>query len=515
MSALDLYSGPWTERQVVHLYHRAVYGASIGQIKKGVQQGLLAATDELFRDRPMPNPPINVNYATDPDVPIGETWVDKGTSANVNGYRNASLRAWSLKNIYNSEISIIEKMLIFWHNHFVTADINDPRLSYIYIQLLRSQALGNFKTLAEQITIDPAMLNYLNGRDNTNRAPNENYARELMELFTLGKGELAGPGDYTTFTEQDVKEIARALTGWIDTRNILPISSEFRAGRHDTGTKTLSHRFGNITIANGGADEYKNVINIIFNRTEVATFLVTKLYRWFVNTEVTDTAYQEVILPLAEMLRKDQYVVKNVLKTLLSSNHFYEDCNVGVLIKDPITFVMNPTSTFEIDQPQEAVANERAFLGLYASTFSLQMGMYQCPAVAGWQPTYQSPVFGKLWLNSTTLPLRKKQTDFVATTSLTYSTNKVGLDVFKILKEISDPSDANVVVTEFTNYTFPFPLEANQIAKVVELLIPSNWKTIYSTYAADPQNTQKQLPVINRMRQMLMYVMRMPEFHLY
>ena len=103
---------------------------------------------------------------------------------------------------------------------------------------------------------------------------------------------------------------------------------------------------------------------------------------------------------------------------------------MGVLIKDPITFVMNPTSTFEIDQPQEAVANERAFLGLYASTFSTN-GHVSMSGGGGLATYVSIASFGKLWFNSTTLPLRKKQTDFVATTSLTYSTNKVGLDVLK------------------------------------------------------------------------------------
>ena len=178
MGALDKYSGTWTDREVVHLYHRATYGASISDIKSGVSSGLDHCMGLLFQPYPLPAPPINVNNTSDPDVPVGETWVDKPATQGVNGYRTASLRAWSMENILVRKLSVIEKMVVFWHNHFVTADINDPRMSYVYIQLLRKHALGNFRTLAEEITIDPAMLNYLNGRDNTRRAPNENYARE-------------------------------------------------------------------------------------------------------------------------------------------------------------------------------------------------------------------------------------------------------------------------------------------------------------------------------------------------
>ncbi|MBK8372664.1 MAG: DUF1800 family protein [Saprospiraceae bacterium] len=131
---------------------------------------------------------------------------------------------------------IREKMTLFWHNHFVIADINEPRVLYNYIVKLRRLSLANFKEMAKEITVDNGMLEYLNGRDNTREAPNENYARELLELFTLGKGNSVGNGDYTTYTETDIKEIARVLTGWIDV-NTLPIRSEFRAARHDTGTK--------------------------------------------------------------------------------------------------------------------------------------------------------------------------------------------------------------------------------------------------------------------------------------
>ena len=110
------------------------------------------------------------------------------------------------------------------------------------------------------------MLNYLNGRDNTKQAPNENYAREFMELFTLGKGISAGPGDYTTYTEEDVKEVAKVLTGWVDVRAQLPIRAQFNLVRHDTTTKKLSHRFNGVTINNAGAEEYKNLIDIIFQK---------------------------------------------------------------------------------------------------------------------------------------------------------------------------------------------------------------------------------------------------------
>ena len=155
-----------------------------------------------------------------------------------------------------------EKLTLFWHNHYVTQGINDPQMVYNYITLLRENGLGNFRELTKQMTIEPAMLIYLNGNQNSAVAPNENYARELLELFTIGKGPAVGPGDYTNYTEDDVVEMARVLTGWIvrggfttDTVNN-PLKSEFRPARHDDGTKQLSHRFDDIEIDDMGENEY-------------------------------------------------------------------------------------------------------------------------------------------------------------------------------------------------------------------------------------------------------------------
>ena len=176
--------------------------------------GLDVAMDLIFATQPVPPPPVNPNFTDDPNTPIGETWVDKAVTPNVTGlqgFRDQSLRSWTLNLIRTEGINIQEKMVLFWHNHFPTADLNDSRYVYKYSTLLRQFALGNFKELTKQMTLEPAMLRYLNGRENTAASPNENYARELLELFTIGKGPLAGPSDYTNYTEQDVVEMAKVL----------------------------------------------------------------------------------------------------------------------------------------------------------------------------------------------------------------------------------------------------------------------------------------------------------------
>ncbi|MFZ1524924.1 MAG: DUF1800 family protein, partial [Saprospiraceae bacterium] len=200
MASLNKYSGAWNTGHTAHLFRRTTYGVKYDLIKEYGAKSLDATIALLFTPLQQPAPPINVNYATDPNVPIGQTWVDKATSMNVDGYRTQTLRAWSYDLMLSGTPNIREKMVMFLHNHFVTADINEPRYEYKNIALLRSRALGNFKQLTYDVTIDPGMLEYLNGNLNTKTAPNENYARELLELFTVGKGPIAGPGDYTTYT---------------------------------------------------------------------------------------------------------------------------------------------------------------------------------------------------------------------------------------------------------------------------------------------------------------------------
>ncbi|MEL6637926.1 MAG: DUF1800 family protein [Bacteroidota bacterium] len=284
-AGLEPYNGPWELAQAGHLLRRTTYCAHYENLQLSVQQGLDATLAELLADRPAPEPPLNHFFANDPNVPVGETWVNAPYSATENyiPYRNNSLYGWTGQLLLTEGISVREKMVLFWHNHFVTGGINEPRFIYDYSRTLREYALGNFREFTKAMTINPLMLRYLNGNQNTAEAPNENYSRELLELFTIGKGEPAGPGDYTTFTEDDVVQMARVLTGWRDTGFYdlagNPVDSVFRAFRHDNGTKQLSHRFGNAVISNGGEGEFRTLIDIIFQQPEVARFISRKLYR--------------------------------------------------------------------------------------------------------------------------------------------------------------------------------------------------------------------------------------------
>ncbi|HMT52067.1 MAG TPA: DUF1800 domain-containing protein [Saprospiraceae bacterium] len=518
MATLNKYAGPWSRYLAAHLLRRTTYGVNYDTLVKFGNYTLDQCLDHLLQPLGDPPPPINYTSTEDPNTPIGDTWVDKGTtSGTIDAYRIPSIRSWTFDLMLKGDANIREKMTMFWHNHFVTADINDPRYNYIYISLLRKNALGNFKQLTKDITIDPAMLNYLNGRDNTGQAPNENYARELMELFTLGKGPLAGPGDYTTYTEDDIKEMARVLTGWIDVRNTLPIRAEYRAGRHDIRSKTLSHRFGNVTINNAGAEEYKNLIDIIFQKDEVATFIATKLYRWFVHSNIDETIHNDVIIPMGKIIRDNNYEILPGLRALLASEHFYDECIIGTMVKNPIDFILNPINQFSASLPTDNVQrvnfNSRQ---IYPKTVEMQMAIFMAPSVAGWQPYYQEPSYYRLWLNATSLPYRKGFTDLLASNTYKFGDFRVLLNPINTVDKFVKPDDVDFVLTEIALILFSKPLAENQKTILIPILNLGNtgtWQTAYTLYKNNPSEANKAV-VVNRLRNLLVYMMRMPEYHL-
>jgi uncharacterized protein (DUF1800 family) len=202
--------------------------------------------------------------------------------------------------ILQQDRSIREKMTLFWHNHFATetVDVSNANLLYKHANLLRTKALGNFKQLVRDISLDPAMLVYLNGRVNTATAPDENYARELQELFTLGKE------NNPNYAEADVKAAAKVLTGWRVDTTVNTFPSYFTSSRHDATNKTFSSFYGNTTITGrtgttAGDVELDDLLNMIFAKNvEVSRFMAKKLYRFFVHYDIDAAAETNVFQPL-------------------------------------------------------------------------------------------------------------------------------------------------------------------------------------------------------------------------
>lgn len=530
--SLTSYTGEWTYEQAAHLLRRAMFAPTHAQIKAAVEKGLDATLEELFQDLPMPEPPLNPYFEEDPNVPVGATWVDAPYREEIPGqeeidlheYRHYSLRAWTFGLMLTEGVSLREKMTLFWHNHFAIHDVDDPKYLYRHIQLLRSYAWGNFRNLVKAITIDPAMLRMLNGNQNSKYAPNENYARELLELHTVGKGEQVGAGDYTTFTEQDVVEIARALTGWRDkgyntTDPEQAIEVLFDSEIHDTTTKQLSFRFNNATLNDGGEDEYKQVVDIVFQHPEAARYICRKLYRWFIYYKIDDATEQNVIEPMAQLLISNDFEIKPVLEAFLKSEHFFHIRSVGPMIKNPIDHVITGIKTFGVIQyPEDLKSRYEIWYRIFDQTPRMQMEYFSPPEVAGWKVYYQAPAYYRLWINASTLPMRMNFTNTLVLEGLAGEDVRLELNVLDFIKTLDDPYDPNKVVEDFAKILCPKSLTANQLKLLKEILLPGLpdhvWGVEYTNYEADPNDLQQAMLIDEKLRQLLRVMLNLPEFFL-
>ena len=524
-SGLEPYAGQWGFEQAAHLLRRTTFGATYAQIKQVAEQGLAATLAQLFADQPLPAPPVNPSFTDDPNVPVGETWIDApySTSVNLSPYRQQSLRSWQMQLLFDEGISLREKLTLFWHNHFAISDVNDPKFVYRHINLLRSHAWGNFRQLIKDVTIDPAMLRFLNGNQNTNVAPNENYAREVLELFTIGKGPLAGPGDYTNYTEDDVIQMARVLTGWRDlgfnsANPANPVNVQFRTNFHDAGVKQLSARFDNIQIPNMGNQEYAHLIDIIFQKDEVAYFICRKLYRWFVYYVIDDNAEANVIAPMAQLLIANDYNLQPAIEALFNSAHFFDILNMGPMIKNPIDFTFTALrqgkATFPTALAQRYILGFRVF----QTITPMDMTYFDPPNVAGWKAYYQEPLYYRTWINATTLQARMAYTNLLCTQGVGVGNNRTKIDPLVLVAQVDDPYDPNNLILQLVSLLFPQPITQGQVDALKDILVPGLpdyvWTAEYSSYEANPTDPTYVNPVRDKLQALVIAMLSMPEFYL-
>ncbi len=528
---LEPYSGSWDFSTAAHLLRRTTYGARKQDIQEAVDIGLESIIDQLLSDKSLPAEPINFSYDEDPDVAIGQSWINKPYSDGENrnkiiNARRRSLASWTLRTLTNSGIHIREKMTLFWNNHFVTqaSVLKDPNLIYFHNNLLRSHALGNFRTMAEEVTVSPSMLRYLNGNQNTKNSPNENYARELLELFTVGKGAQVGSGDYTTFTEEDVLAAAKVLTGWRDEgyylRNADKPGSYFTNGRHDVSEKVFSERLGEAIVYNRYGEEYKDLLRILLKRENTALNLARKLYRWFVYYDISDEIESTIISGLAKSLIDNDYEIKPVLKLLLQSAHFYEICSVGPMIKNPMDFLINLFRQFNVSFPENQVesyiVNNEIIRGLEGFDFNY----YEPPNVAGHKAYYQEPLYYRTWITAVTLPLRQAYTNVmsIGNINLRNTDATLGIDILQHISEFDSPSDPNALIEELEAIHLPQRLTENQRATLKEILIPGlpdfEWTVEYGRYLEDPNDDEVRLLVDRKLRIFLISFLSLAEYNL-
>lgn len=517
LAGLAPYNGPWTESEVSHLLRRCLFGASQPETAYFLSLNPAAAVDELINNTHTAAPPVR-DYGLledegvlydDLGVAIGQTWVNDPNTASdpvirsqINGRRVQSLKKWWAGLILNRQRSIQEKMVLFWHHHFSIqeSEVNDAAMLYRHHRLLRDNALGNFKTLVREVTIDPAMLLHLNGYLNSKQAPDENYARELQELFTVGKG------NDSLYTEDDVIAAARVLTGWRISDNPLGVYAD--TGAHDTGNKTFSSFYNNSTIS-GSTDLYQELdalIDMIFSTTEAARFICRKLYKWFVYYEISEATETEVILPMADRLMQDNFDIRPALALLLKSEHFFALSNQACYIKTPLDFIAGTLREFNVPIPHYTdYVNGYPFFGnIYQQAARMQQQLFQPPDVSGWPSYYQEPMFYELWVNSNSLPRRADYTNALV--------NDGVLDLRAYVLQTSNPADPDQLVSEVCERLLRYPLSDTSRTYVKTRFLTNN--TAENSVWSNAWNSQNNSYIDNALRDLFRFLMNLPEFHL-
>lgn len=480
-------SGTLGVRNAAHLLRRATFGATKDELDAFAALTAAQAIDALFHQM-LPDPPAPIDPKT------GSEWMYSGvTEANSAGFElERYFLSWHLGQMMSSGIpselslsySAREKIVLFLHTHFTTikSKVFNTRALFFQNLLFRQFALDvdkddsfNIKNLTTKISVDNAMLRLLDGNLNVKGRVNENYARELLELYTIGRG-LAGKvpegldnGDYYVFTEHDVQMAARVLSGWdfdsdftnIDPETNLPRGrvrgSSINASAHDNGTKTFSERFGFQTIApdtsllNGSdpteasaLDEIRQLTDLIYSSEETARNICWKIYRFFVyaphetwsagnNVALID---EQIISVMADSLRSNGFKIQPVIENLLRSEHFYHsgnleviDDNFGGIIKSPLDLVLGTLRSFSVSVPDmmadvESFYQTTRFLLNVIEDFG--MNFYEPYDVAGYEAYHQFPLYNRVWITPNFLAQRY---DFIRKIFQEESTSPLTIDV--------------------------------------------------------------------------------------
>jgi uncharacterized protein (DUF1800 family) len=354
---------PWDLRKAGHLYRRAAFGATPAELTEAVSAGPDRAIDLLLQGRPA-HPEFDRQTAT----------MARTIRESNNGQQ---LSAWWLYRMLYTPDPLREKLTLFWHNHFATSNLKVQNAGYMLGQydLLHRHARGNFRTLLTEMSSDPAMMVWLDTVQSQRQMPNENYARELMELFSLGINNARRP-DRRNYTEQDVREAARAFTGW----RIENGRAVFHPEMHDDGEKTVLGQRGNWR-----ADD---IVRICLEQESCPYFVAGKLYRFLVSETVPATP--ELLEPLATAFRRD-YDFGAMVETVLRSNLFFSPRVYRTRVKAPADFGLGIVRALEGHIGTAALAQAMEGLG---------QRLFYPPSVAGWEG-------GRAWLNGQTLLFRQ------------------------------------------------------------------------------------------------------------
>lgn len=352
-----------------HLLWRAGFGPKLSDYKNLEIQSSAVLWQNLIEEKPFKK----IEFSTEMDEldysEVGKLDAEKRKQfQKLKKEQNTELNHNFFMTMVNSEDQFREKMSFFWHGHFACRILN-AKFNQQLLHVIRENALGNFADLLIAVSKSPAMLNFLNNQQNKKASPNENFAREVMELFTMGRGN---------YTEKDIKEAARAFTGWSYNKE-----GEFieRKQTHDENAKVFLEKEGNF--------DGNDILNIILEKKETAYFITKKIYQYFVNEKINESRIQN----LSRIFYESKYNIKKLMTLIFTSDWFYDDENIGNKIKSPIELMVGIFRTLPITE----IKTQK--LMMYQKL--LGQTLFYPPNVAGWP-------MGKSWIDSSTLLLRMK-----------------------------------------------------------------------------------------------------------
>lgn len=479
---------PWDAAKAAHLLRRSGFGLSSQAIDSLLTSDPATLITAMLAPTPAPEPPGN--WTTQQPFP---------TMGNAQLQQYAiwgrELQEWWFTLMEKPEFGLREKMTLFWHNHFTSEFSVVYVAQYFYLQnkLFRDYAFGSFKELTSKVTVDPCMLRYLDLGLSVAGNPNENYPREILELFCIGEGTyLDGTPHYTEF---DIVELSRALTGWV----VDGLQGTFRSTRFDSGQKTIFGQKANFGLGNGGD---RDVIEWIFDQTDLdynhkrsAIFLCSKLYRWF----VYDVPNMEIVAGMADTLVANNWEVGPVLHQLLTSKHFFSEDVRGAMIKSPADYVAGAVNSFGLNPDISTTGvniNRPDTHDPITAMNSLAMTLLSPPNVKGWPG-------GRTWISSVTLPQR---IDYAAKWVAPISGSRdYKFDPVAFLNTIPERDDVHAVLGRLLILLLPIPVGDAMEERLLNTLLGGA-----PDYEWDPDHPS----TTQRLRSTLVEITRLAEYQL-
>ena len=459
--------------------------------------------------------------------------------------RRAFVTAWWWYNAVKTT-SLKHKLSYFLFTSFTVSNGNgagEAIYFYDYLSLLNFYAMGNIKTLAKKITLDNAMLRYLDNTENNATNPNENYAREFLELFTILKGAQISEGNYTNYTEIDIQQAAKVFTGFkkksdrsiIDPETNIPTGYN-NVNKHDTSDKVFSSAFNNHVISGqssqaGMTQELNDFVDMVFAQEATAKAYCRKLYRFFVKSEWNEAVESEIITPLAQELISNNFEILPTVSTLLCSQHFFdEDTNdnsdeiIGSIVKSPLQLLTEVLTFFDIPIPDpQTVAIDfynDFFRKFIHNSYLVSAGMpfFSPDSVAGYPAHYQEPDFDRHWFSSTTIVSRYKLIE-----SLIAGRNKIfsnaliftQIDMVSFLENhIENPSDISDVVSELATLLYPEEIDDNRKDYFKQIALDEYEEYYWTISWVNFTNTGDDVVVRNKLNALVTVMINAPEFQL-